>query len=558
MAPNIDFSALSSRKSTKNHSSTFAIQGCSNRPRPMPYDTWGKLEILKDTVKKVKKFTCRRRGEEWAQHLDTLLSELEAPPSTRSVVVVGHTGHGKTTLFNSLLQCPLLTTATRRACTSAVVEVHYDDSLDYRATIEFLSKEAWEEFLSPLVADVHESTTSPSKFPPSDDVQKNLVLGSAATLVQIYPHLSGQLIDKDVSVESLSVHRSVTNMIGSSCEFTATSPAEMEKKLRGYISARQDKNKPTLWHMIKCAKIYGPFQMLATGTVLVDLPGFGDSNLIRVQKADQYLKDADSILLVLDIRRVIDHVDAREYLKKSIKRFVGFDGRAISDSALIIAVTRSDVQINDPQNAVQDQEGQDFLNNINNELDNYTEDIQRVGGGLQAGFEQLEQTLNGLHMQKHSFLALRRAERIRRYVQDLGASIYRAIDKESSAVLNPFSVHVVGSVDYQRLQNFDATQPDPMVFTNVADTGIPALQAQLSSVALHERLEKLMPTLTSFDSMMSEIHQYYKSQVTMDNQYISKATTVLEDLKKYNEITHNERIEGIGGLVDTLICTIQA
>jgi septin family protein len=73
-----------------------------------------------------------------------------------TVVVVGNTGQGKSTMLNSLIgERNVLPTNGMRACTAALVELTYlrrerEDQVAYVGEVEFISVESWEQELDVL------------------------------------------------------------------------------------------------------------------------------------------------------------------------------------------------------------------------------------------------------------------------------------------------------------------------------------------------------------------------------------------------------------------------
>lgn len=83
------------------------------------------------------------------------LQQVKAKAKRRTTVigVLGTTGSGKSSLINALLdEGALLPTSCKEACTAAPTEVSYtyDPEFAYRAEVEFVSVEEWEQELSLL------------------------------------------------------------------------------------------------------------------------------------------------------------------------------------------------------------------------------------------------------------------------------------------------------------------------------------------------------------------------------------------------------------------------
>ena len=54
-------------------------------------------------------------------------------------------------------------------------------------------------------------------------------------------------------------------------------------------------------------------QVLATGAVLVDLPGVRDANAARGAIAEKYMKSCNAVWIVADITRAVDNRTAKVY-----------------------------------------------------------------------------------------------------------------------------------------------------------------------------------------------------------------------------------------------------
>ncbi|KAL8994209.1 MAG: hypothetical protein Q9169_005755 [Polycauliona sp. 2 TL-2023] len=89
---------------------------------------------------------------------------------------------------------------------------------------------------------------------------------------------------------------------------TATSPGECHDKVAYFMEKG-------LWSLTNVVRIYLSAQVLKTGVVLADLPGYRDINLARVRKAEQYLLRCHEVFIVANINRVISD--------QSVAKFVG-------------------------------------------------------------------------------------------------------------------------------------------------------------------------------------------------------------------------------------------
>ncbi|RUO96544.1 hypothetical protein BC936DRAFT_141860, partial [Jimgerdemannia flammicorona] len=74
--------------------------------------------------------------------------------------------------------------------------------------------------------------------------------------------------------------------------------------------------------LIKEVHIRGPFEILRSGAILVDLPGVGTTDAITSAVTCNYLKSAKAFWVVHDILRAADNQNARNQLKESFRRRV--------------------------------------------------------------------------------------------------------------------------------------------------------------------------------------------------------------------------------------------
>ncbi|KIJ62376.1 hypothetical protein HYDPIDRAFT_41880 [Hydnomerulius pinastri MD-312] len=218
--------------------------------------------------------------------MDELASRL---PASRRVAVVGRSGSGKSTVLNALLGCQLLLTS---ACLSALYDRH-----------------------KVILKSMH-------------------VLAHADTLLH----------DPIVSAKQLA------ERFYSRARGTDTGGVQLQNFVSSH-DLEDDDN-----------AIFGPFQVLSTGTVLVDVPGYGDSNIFRysassqlpshlndraprAQRAKKSMESADSVMLVCDVKRVVDDQGVREHLEERIKAMTAMDGRRVTNGDLLAVVTGNDIPI---------------------------------------------------------------------------------------------------------------------------------------------------------------------------------------------------------------------
>lgn len=78
---------------------------------------------------------------------------------------------------------------------------------------------------------------------------------------------------------------------------------DFRKKINSYVYRMGNGDLPQTWPLIRKVQLKGPWSVLSTGAVLVDLPGVRDSNAARAKVAERYLQHCNQIAIVAPIKR---------------------------------------------------------------------------------------------------------------------------------------------------------------------------------------------------------------------------------------------------------------
>ena len=101
---------------------------------------------------------------------------------------------------------------------------------------------------------------------------------------------------------------------------------EFRKRINTYVYRAGNGEQPQTWPLIRKVQLCGPWSVLSTGAVLVDLPGVRDSNAARAKVAENYLQNCNQIAIVAPIKRAVDDGTAKELLGEQFKRRLLMDG----------------------------------------------------------------------------------------------------------------------------------------------------------------------------------------------------------------------------------------
>ncbi|KAG1824905.1 uncharacterized protein BJ212DRAFT_1323161 [Suillus subaureus] len=439
-------------------------------------------------------------------------------PQLRKLAFIGRTGVGKSTAINAILGAPVLLTRADVTCTSVQTEVIYEalPPSAWKASIKFIGKDEWKNTLSNMLDDleVYRHGTTHDDSGPAMDAWETLKEESPDCFfctitwvlmmlrVQVYPHLRAISFPpphQDINV--LLEQEVVGSKLGTEEQMHGAGFDNIELQLRPYLTSytnivEGETPKSSVWHLVDSVCIYGAFDVLASHAVsLVDVPGFGDANKTRTKRTEEYLKTAEVVVLVADIKRAADDQVMRDYLAKFLRKMIRIDG---SMESLLIILTGTDVRINEDQLHYLDAKQRhvieemcqaiDRLNNSLEKLENSSTDWKTIATmpddvaiykefiERQQRKEEITSQLRTEQAAKNTYIAHQRSARVREAFLQLYRQVYYNISKQDTAnEPPPLPVFCVGSTDFNQLLGADERYRAPLVFTDPKDTGIPQL-----------------------------------------------------------------------------------
>ena len=132
--------------------------------------------------------------------------------------------------------------------------------------------------------------------------------------------------------------REVSSVLGKTREIEEQDSMMFYKKLQHYVDSKEkstgkrgkdkkkEKREMEFWPLIRVVRLHVKSSALATGAVIVDLPGVHDSNAARAAVADGYMKQCTGLWIVAPINRAVDDKAAKSLLGDSFKRQLKMDG----------------------------------------------------------------------------------------------------------------------------------------------------------------------------------------------------------------------------------------
>ena len=302
-------------------------------------------------------------GQDASQWLQAVTNVQKQAIRSKTVIgVVGATGAGKSSVINAMLdEERLVPTNCMRACTAVVTEISYnfEDDEPYKAVVEFISREDWHKMLKVLFQDLFDGSGQVSRECSNEDSESGIAY---AQIKAVYPKLTKEDMEH-TTIEKLMEHSNVA-CLGTSRDITSDDSIEFYKQLQRYVDSKEksggkkekgdkEKKKPRemeYWPLIRVVRIHIKAPALATGAVIVDLPGVHDSNQARAAVAQSYMKQCTGLWIVAPITRAVDDKSAKNLLGDTFKRQLKMDGGF--NSVTFICSKTDDISITEAQDSL--------------------------------------------------------------------------------------------------------------------------------------------------------------------------------------------------------------
>ena len=388
-----------------------------------------------------------------------------------SVVVVGNTGAGKSTLLNALIgESAVLPTNGMRACTAVIIELSYNHDErgpQYTGEVEFVSQEEWDRELEDLLGDLTTqegrailSVSDPDAHNYDSWCKLYAVYGDAYTHSTYdtgeRSDTTGNKIYKALMVDDLKKKlkhvRTVTHKLGTTERVAANDPRQFRGRLERFLDSSNDVTAGQYWPIVKRCKARGRWDVLQSGCTFVDAPGVNDDNSSRDKVVKGYLKSADSIWIVSNINRAVNDKTAKDMLDHNFRQQLLMDG---AYGSLVFVATQSDV--------LQRSEVQQSL-----QLPRHTS-LAECAQARNDFTKQRIQTdfIDGL--------------------VEMGRASGDVVDRAELQKKFQLPVFCVSSLDHQKLSGVRNNDGPALVWSDEADTQVPALRKHVHRATLARR-----------------------------------------------------------------------
>ncbi|XP_069051634.1 nuclear GTPase SLIP-GC isoform X2 [Lepisosteus oculatus] len=436
------------------------------------YEIEDRLNTCNDTEEEARKIISElsealenvRSNEEGMNFLDTLKKRISALKNGKAtdkiyIGVFGKTGVGKSSLINAILdERQLLPSASGHACTSVFVHVQTNEnSSEYKAEIEFISKEDWEIELPYLLEIISEKTNDGDDMQQIAEEKIKAVYGADALQKSI-----GQLMGS----------KNIPEIPDSPKKVVSFNASRLGKEISCYIRS-DHKGQTQYWPFVKRVTIYVPHSSaLLERIVLVDLPGAGDANKIRDEMWKMYLSKCSSVWIVNEINRAQSEKTATEILENSLRDIAG--GGQCHNITFIC--TKTD-----------DINPDEFKSNY--ELSDE-----------ELGLTDIQDPLIKEKKEKEACI-LRRNKRIKRELQQLlHSKAKRFLFGESGEKDNVFDIYTVSSIEFWKNKQGRSTILD------LNDTEIPLLQEHIKELYVTHCEKAVRDYVSDVSGIVSYLH----------------------------------------------------
>ncbi|CAK9043648.1 unnamed protein product [Durusdinium trenchii] len=257
-----------------------------------------------------------------------------ALPSPARIPVFGNTGAGKSTLLNAVLRQNVVPTSGWRSCTAVPVELTAADVPVFKGEVHLKSMDEWKGEVQAALQDLLMSDRQRvSRREPVRGKEETPADVAFATLVAVYPQAFLYARDPWPSVtaamnELFHIRNAVTikHAADKVLTFQNADGETLAQEVVDYIDSPERDWEPAFFPLVKKVRIVCPAGAMHPHVILVDAPGVQDANAARGNVVKKLLEDANSVVIVSNIKRAATERVAQEMLSERFRRQLLMDG----------------------------------------------------------------------------------------------------------------------------------------------------------------------------------------------------------------------------------------
>jgi Dynamin family len=276
-------------------------------------------------------------------------------PVTRLIGVIGQSGHGKSSLINSLLDVDglAITGEIGSAVTAFPIEYAHktrEQTSDFTVTATFLTSEEINEHLGellqdyrrPALAGLEELTPTEHEAAENRSETARNIFEAAFSSMDSFDLKSLDYTGEEEHTKALSLLHSWAaslrwppNLQDGKWQGVANTTSQCANLVNNFVDQG-------LWPFLKEMRVYLESPVLRDGIVLADLPGYHDVNFARIRSAQQYQSKCDELFVVANIGRAIDNPIIQDVLRP-YKTAASGVGKVATPSITVVCTHSADL-----------------------------------------------------------------------------------------------------------------------------------------------------------------------------------------------------------------------
>lgn len=406
--------------------------------------------------------------DSWRREFNLIRDLIEKPDRVR-IALVGTTGAGKSTFLNAVLGQEILPVGVMHPCTAFVTGVSYSPEKNYNITVQFCTSQEWQSDVESLIVALQPGESDDDGEGRTES--KRLIEATKKRVRAVYG-FDGDFDPEDILDAKLpSLVREIFAK-GSSETRRFSEPKEMLSYLRKLIHGEN-----SLWPLVKEVDITGPYDCLAGGLEVVDLPGLNDPNEARVEVTREFLRTSPFVWVIFSMVRGLTEDIQRTLQEEKLLRTLVLSGTYNTLSLIGTKADEIDANMASQLGLPEDCDLIDLIRAYR---------LQTVD----AVRDQLEQMVRGLASPG-----------------DEGATLERMVD-----IARQVKVHTTSSSGYNKLKKIGRLLKDYGI-DDETETGIPGVHDHFRQIGKEAGLTfKSQTAVMRLEQLRKEIDFFFRAR----------------------------------------------